>query len=65
VRKQNGWELKILKTHPNDAYVMGVWRYRGGSFNQMTNVYHTQPAMHNMEIACRAQGMRLVSMDVK
>jgi hypothetical protein len=24
LRKQAGWELRILKTHPNDAYVMGV-----------------------------------------
>lgn len=30
LKKQAGWELRILKTHPNDAYVMAVWRYRGG-----------------------------------
>jgi hypothetical protein len=63
--KRDGYELKILKTHPNDAYVMAVWRYRGGSFGQADYEYQTVEAFKGSENDCRAQGMHIVSMDVK
>ncbi|QQQ74168.1 hypothetical protein IOD16_23450 [Saccharothrix sp. 6-C] len=64
-RKESGWELQIVRTHPHDSYVMGVWRYRGGSFQQSTNLYQTTEALANMRIHCQERGMRLVSVDVK
>ena len=65
-RKEAGWELKILRTHPNDAYVTGVWRFRGvGTFKQSTGVTQTLAALINKRAYCQSNGMRLVSVDVK
>ncbi|MDG4823240.1 hypothetical protein O7635_15395 [Asanoa sp. WMMD1127] len=63
-RKEAGYELRILKAFNNDAYRVAVWRYRGGSFNQSTQNFMNTDSMRNWEKACRAQGMRIVTLDV-
>ncbi|GIF62184.1 hypothetical protein Ais01nite_02190 [Asanoa ishikariensis] len=64
LRKEAGWELRILKAFNNDAYVVAVWRYRGGAFNQSTANFMNTESMRGWEKACRAGGMRIVTLDV-
>ncbi|WP_461118038.1 hypothetical protein [Saccharothrix stipae] len=65
-RKQAGYELRILKTHPDDRYMMGVWRYRGGTFNQATELFlPNATAVANMRAYCLERGMRLVTVDAR
>jgi hypothetical protein len=63
--QRQGYQLQILKTLPDDSYALGVWRYRGGNFNQLTNMYLTGTGFNLVEPACRANGEHIVSMDVK
>ncbi|MEU4443667.1 hypothetical protein AB0K14_20010 [Actinosynnema sp. NPDC050801] len=64
--KQAGYELRILKTHPHDDYIMAVWRYRGGSFSQSTELYlPNATAVANMRAYCLEHGMRLVAVDAR
>ncbi|MEV4539855.1 hypothetical protein AB0J82_39395 [Asanoa sp. NPDC049518] len=63
-RKEAGWELKIMKAHNNDAYRVGVWRYRGGTFTQDTGNFMTSASMDGWEQTCRGAGRRIVSLDV-
>jgi hypothetical protein len=62
--KQSGYELRILKTQPDDSYVMAVWRYRG-QFGQTHREYQGVESFISMENDCRQMGMHIVSMDVK
>jgi hypothetical protein len=63
-RMEAGWELKIMKAHNNDAYRVGVWRYRGGSFTQGTGNFMNSASMSGFEKTCRGAGRRIVTLDV-
>jgi hypothetical protein len=63
-RKEAGWELKVMKAHNNDAYRVGVWRYRGGSFTQDTGNLMNSASMSGFEKTCLAAGRRIVTLDV-
>ena len=65
LRLAAGWELRILKSHPNDSYMMAVWRFRGGSFSQSTATHQTFAAYKSWAADCQQQGRRIVSVDVK
>jgi hypothetical protein len=59
-----GYELKVMKAHNNDAYRVGVWRYRGGSFTQATGNFMNAASMKGWEATCRSAGRRIVTLDV-
>jgi hypothetical protein len=63
-RQAAGWELTFMVAHPNDAYRVGVWRYRGGSFSQSTGQFMNVASMQGWEAACRSAGKRITALDV-
>ncbi|MCA2216963.1 hypothetical protein [Jidongwangia harbinensis] len=63
--KRRGYDLKILKTHPNDSYVMAVWRHRGGSFGQSDTRYQRLESFETFEANCRSAGRMITTIDVK
>jgi hypothetical protein len=62
--KAAGYELKVMKAHNNDAYRVGVWRYRGGSFTQETGNFMKGKSAEGWESTCFGAGRRVVTLDV-